>query len=78
MACGTPVIGSDTTAMPETAGGAARLVPPREVEAWVEAIDSVLSEDQVRQRMRSDGLKQAARFSWSRTAETVRTTLEGV
>jgi glycosyltransferase involved in cell wall biosynthesis len=78
MACGTPVICSDTTAMPETAGGAARLVPPREVEAWVEAIDSVLSEDQFRQGMRSDGLKRAAHFSWSRTAETVRTTLEAV
>jgi glycosyltransferase involved in cell wall biosynthesis len=78
MACGTPVICSDTTAMPETAGGAARLVPPREAEAWIEAIDSVLSEDQIRQRMRSDGLKRAAHFSWSRTAETVRTTLEAV
>jgi glycosyltransferase involved in cell wall biosynthesis len=78
MACGTPVICSDVTAMPETAGGAARLVPPRETEAWVEAIDSVLSGDQIRQRMRSDGLKRAASFSWSRTAETVRTTLEAV
>jgi alpha-1,3-rhamnosyl/mannosyltransferase len=78
MACGTPVICSDTTAMPETAGGAARLVPPREAEAWVEAIDSVLSEDHIRQRMRSEGLKRAAHFSWSRTAGIVRTTLEAV
>lgn len=78
MACGTPVICSDTTAMPETAGGAARLVPPREMEAWVEAIDSVLSDDKIRRRMRSDGLRRAAHFSWSRTAETVRATLESV
>jgi glycosyltransferase involved in cell wall biosynthesis len=78
MACGTPVICSDTTAMPETAGGAARLVPPREAEAWVEAIDSVLSEDHIRRRMRSDGLKRAAHFSWSCTAGIVRTTLEAV
>jgi glycosyltransferase involved in cell wall biosynthesis len=78
MACGTPVICSDTTAMPETAGGAARLIPPREAEAWVEAIDSVLLEDQIRRRMRSDGLKRATRFSWSRTAGTVRTVLEAV
>jgi glycosyltransferase involved in cell wall biosynthesis len=76
MACGTPVICSDTTALPETAGGAARLVSPREVEAWVEAIDSVLSEDRTRERMRSDGLKRAERFSWSRTVETVRAVLE--
>ena len=78
MACGTPVIGSDTTAMPETAGGAARLVPPREVEAWVEAIDSVLSDGKIRRRMRSEGLRWAARFSWSRTAEIVRATLDSV
>jgi len=78
MACGTPVVCSDTTAIPETAGGAARLVPPRDVEAWVEAIDSVLSDGKIRRRMRSDGLRWAARFSWSRTAETVRSTLEAV
>jgi glycosyltransferase involved in cell wall biosynthesis len=78
MACGTPVICSDTTAMPETAGNAARLVPPREVEAWVEAIDTVMSSDHTRLRMRSEGLRQAARFSWSRTVEVVRATLESV
>jgi alpha-1,3-rhamnosyl/mannosyltransferase len=78
MACGTPVICSDTTALPEIAGGAARLVPPLEIEAWKEAIDSVLSDNVARQCMRSDGLKQAARFSWSRTAEIVRSTLASV
>ena len=78
MACGTPVICSDTTAMPETAGDAARLVSPRGVEAWAEAIDSVLSDDRLRERMRYDGLKRAKGFSWSRTAETVRTILEAL
>jgi glycosyltransferase involved in cell wall biosynthesis len=78
MACGTPVICSNTTAMPEVAGGAARLVPPLEVEAWAEAIDSVLSNAEVRQRMRADGLKRAAQFSWSRAAEIVRSTLDSI
>jgi glycosyltransferase involved in cell wall biosynthesis len=78
MACGTPVICSGTTALPEVAGGAARLVPPLDVEAWTEAIDSVLSDPALRRRMRSDGLRRAADFSWSRTAETVRSVLDSV
>jgi glycosyltransferase involved in cell wall biosynthesis len=78
MACGTPVICSDTTAMPEIAGEAARLVPPLETEAWTEAIDSILSDNEARQRMRSDGLRRAAHFSWSRSAGIVRSTLDSV
>ena len=78
MACGTPVICSDTSAMPETAGGAARLVPPLQTEAWAEAIDCVLSDLELRRRMRSAGFKQAANFSWSKTADTVRAVLNSV
>jgi glycosyltransferase involved in cell wall biosynthesis len=78
MACGTPVICSDTTAMPEIAGGAARLVPPLEVEAWAESIDTVLADLDLRRRMRSDGFRQAANFSWSKTASIVRTVLNSV
>ena len=78
MACGTPVICSNTTAMPETAGGAARLVPPLEVEAWVEAIDSVVSDFELRQHMRSAGIKRASEFSWSSSAEIVRNVLNSV
>jgi glycosyltransferase involved in cell wall biosynthesis len=76
MACGSPVICSDTTAMPEVAGGAARLVPALDIEAWAEAIDSVEADVELRRRMRSDGLKRAANFSWSRTADTVRAVLQ--
>lgn len=78
MACGTPVICSNTTAMPEIAGGAAYLVPPLEIEAWTEAIDLVLSDPEARQRMSRDGLRRASDFSWSRTADIVRSMLESV
>jgi glycosyltransferase involved in cell wall biosynthesis len=78
MACGTPVICSDTTALPEITGGAARLVPPLEVEAWTEAIDTVLSDLELRRRMSEAGMKRASRFSWTRTAEAVRSLLEAV
>ena len=78
MACGTPVICSNTTALPEISGGAAYLLPPLEIDAWAEAIDTVLFDNEIRQCMRSEGIKQAARFSWSDTTTIVRSTLEAV
>lgn len=78
MACGTPVICSDNTALPEVAGDAAKLVAAREVEAWTEAIDSVLRDTDLRRRMSSSGLKRAAEFSWEDTARDVRKVLDSV
>jgi alpha-1,3-rhamnosyl/mannosyltransferase len=78
MACGTPVICSDNTALPEISGGAACLAPALEPEAWVEAIDSVLSHPDLRQRMRADGFRHASKFSWSKTAGAVRSVLNAV
>jgi glycosyltransferase involved in cell wall biosynthesis len=75
MACGTPVICSDSTAMPEIAGGAACLVPALEVEAWTEMIDSVFFDSALRERMRTAGLKRASEFTWKDTADTVRKAL---
>lgn len=78
MACGTPVICSNTTSTAEVAGEAARLVPPLEAEAWTQAIDSVLSNPATQERMRRDGLERASAFSWSKAAATVREALEAV
>ena len=78
MACGTPVICSNTTAMPETAGGASWLVSPLEVEAWVEAMDSVISDLELRRRMCSAGIKRASNFSWANSAEIVRAALDSI
>lgn len=78
MACGTPVICSDNTALPEVVGGAARLVSAHEIEAWVEAIDSVLRDSDMQCRMSSSGLKRAAEFSWDDTARNVRKVLGSV
>lgn len=78
LACGTPVICSNTTAMPEVAGGAAHLVPAVEVEAWTEAIDSVVSDSTLRDRMSQAGLRRAAEFSWAQTVDTVSKVLAAV
>jgi len=70
MACGTPVVATDTTALPDTCGGAARLTEP-EPEAIREALTQVLSDTAQRERLRALGLEHARRFTWERTAGEV-------
>ncbi len=67
MACGTPVIAADATALPDTAGGAARLAPP-EGEAFADAIRAVLGSQAAQARLRAGGLARVAPFTWDRTA----------
>jgi len=67
MACGCPVVTSNTTAMPETAGGAALLADPARpgdiAERIIEALDP-----EMRGRLIERGLARAATFSWRRCA----------
>jgi len=70
MACGTPVIAADTTALPATAGGAARLAAP-DGEAFAQALREVVGSAEERARLRTAGLARAAAFSWDRTAREV-------
>lgn len=72
MACGTPVITSNTSALPEVAGDAALLVPPDDAPALANALLRVLADPMRRAQMRDAGFRQAAQFSWTRTVtETV-------
>ncbi len=68
MACGTPVVCSNTSSLPEVAGDAALLVPPDDVRGWSEGIARVLTDDALRAQMRERGLVQAAHFSWEQAA----------
>lgn len=68
MACGTPVITSSVSSLPEVAGEAAIIVNPRDVSALAEAIGRVMGDATVRAEMRQAGLRQAARFSWNKAA----------
>jgi glycosyltransferase involved in cell wall biosynthesis len=70
MAAGTPVVAADTAALPETCGGAARLVPP-EGDAVRDAIVALLGDESERARLRAAGLERAAGFSWDATARGV-------
>jgi glycosyltransferase involved in cell wall biosynthesis len=75
MACGTPVVTSNVTAMPETAGGAALLVDPTSVEQIGRTIEQVVADISLRRQLREHGLARAAQFSWARTAVAVRNLL---
>lgn len=68
MACGTPVVCSDTPALRELAGDAAILVPALEPDQLADAIGAVLSDDRASQRMSAAGTARAATFTWERTA----------
>jgi glycosyltransferase involved in cell wall biosynthesis len=66
MQCGTPVITSSTSSLPEVVGRAGIMVDPEDDDALCAAMLAVCRDDALRQRMRRDGLVQAARFSWER------------
>jgi len=59
---------SNSSSLPEVAGDAALLVNPLDVDALTAALAQVLSDEALRREMRAQGLTQAARFSWERTA----------
>jgi len=69
MACGTPVVCSNVSSLPEVAGEAALLVDPLDTDALDGAIRRALGDRELRLHLREMGLAQAAHFSWDRTAE---------
>jgi glycosyltransferase involved in cell wall biosynthesis len=68
MACGTPVVTANITAMPEVAGDAALLVDPTSVEQIAVAMEQIVSDELLRQQLRDKGLARAAQFSWPNTS----------
>jgi glycosyltransferase involved in cell wall biosynthesis len=72
LACGAPVITSNTSSMPEVAGDAAALVDPRNMEELCAQMDRLVSDEGLRRQMTARGFKQAARFSWRASAEQLR------
>ena len=76
MACGTPVVTGNTTAMPEVAGDAALLVDPSSVEQIASAMEQLVSDASLQRRLREEGPTRAARFSWVDTISRVRRELE--
>lgn len=69
MACGTPVVCSNTGSLPEVVGDAGIFVDPMDLNGWVEAMRGVLNNPSLQARMVEKGLERAKQFSWKKTAE---------
>jgi glycosyltransferase involved in cell wall biosynthesis len=78
MACGTPVVCSSTSSLPEVAGEAAVLLAPDDVRGWSQALHQIVTDASMRLDLRRRGLAQAARFKWEATARQTQAVYEEV
>ncbi len=69
MACGTPVLTSNVSSLPEVAGDAALMVDPYNVEAITDALRRLLDDTQLRETLIGRGYIQAAKFTWESSAK---------
>jgi len=69
MACGTPVITSNLSSLPEVAGDAAILVDPYNQAEITSAMQQIVTDRNARTQMRSAGLSRASQFSWTKTGQ---------
>lgn len=68
MACGTPVVASDSSSLPEVLGDTGILLPPDDEDDWIAAIREVHEQRARRESLIAAGLRRAADFSWARAA----------
>jgi glycosyltransferase involved in cell wall biosynthesis len=78
MACGTPVVCSSASSLPEVAGDAALLIDPLDVEELAAALVRVATDARLRDDLVGRGFGQLRHFSWSRCAREVMQVLEEV
>jgi glycosyltransferase involved in cell wall biosynthesis len=69
MACGTPVVTSNTSCLPEVTGEAALLIDPLDEQQIADALLRIVGDSDLRTRLRAAGLEQAKRFTWREAAE---------
>ena len=69
MACGCPVITSNTSSLPEVVGKAGIMVDPHNADSLAQAMRHVLTDSELSNNMISRGLKQSKKFSWEKAAE---------
>jgi len=78
MACGTPVVASESGALPDVLGAAGLLVPPGDPEALRDALLRVATEPNLSGRLRTSGQERAAACSWPEVARRYREMYETV
>lgn len=72
MACGTPVVTSNLSSLPEVAGDATLLIDPLDLDALVHALERLLTDSALRERMITAGTQRTAQFTWERSAAQLR------
>lgn len=69
MACGTPVIASDCSSLPEVVGDSGILLNPHDSNEWKESMVEIISDDDKCEDMKAHGLERVKQFSWEETAK---------
>lgn len=78
QACGTPVVCSRTSSLPEVAGEGAVCIDPQDTVALADGIEAVLAHNELRRRLIDAGFANIQRFSWDAAAAQARAVLEAV
>ncbi len=71
MACGCPVLAAHASATPEAAGNAAIYFNPKEPYSLTKAVESIISDQSLRESLIKAGYKQNEKFSWEKTAQQI-------
>ncbi len=78
MACGTPVVTSNVSSLPEVAGDAALMVDPYDIEAISDAIQRILDDSELGDMLIQRGFEQSKKFTWENSAKHLREIYENV
>ena len=70
MKCGTPIVTSNISCLPEVAGGAALLVDPLDGQSIADAVQKILGNAELKKQLIARGLARSKEFSWYKTTET--------
>src|SRR3712207_8777007 len=68
MSCGTPVITSNTTSIPEVVGDSGLLINPHNEDELTNSLEKLLNNESLKKSLSIKSLKQASKFSWHKTA----------
>jgi glycosyltransferase involved in cell wall biosynthesis len=68
LACGVPTVTSNVSSLPEVAGDAALTIDPLSVAELSSALERLISDELLRERLTREALRQAAKFTWTKTA----------
>lgn len=78
MACGTPVITSNSTSLCEIAGDAALLVDPQNIDEMAASLEKMVDSESLVEELRRRGFSQANQFSWEKTTDRIRRELKEI